>query len=495
MMMMHDLERLIWAGAVLLLYTMFCGLVWWRRSRGRITQTTGRRGATHLIAYASQTGFAEYLAQQTAQAMGTKQELRLLSFDDLTLADLQAAQQVLFIVSTTGEGDAPDCAARFMRQMAQAAQLDHVRYALLALGDRAYADYCGFGHHLDRWLKQSQAIPLFDVLELDNGDPETLKQWQDQLRQLGAVTADTAWQGPDFDAWMLAQRQQLNPDSSGSPAFHIALRPRFEGAMWQAGDIAEIVPCNSAAAIETFLEKNGLSARDDLLLALQSRQLPDGNGESLHGQTTEAVLAGLKPLPVRDYSIASLPQDGQIELLVREHHRPDGALGIGSGWLISHLPLGQDVNLRIRVNRNFHAEESDYPMILIGNGTGMAGLRAHLKQREILKRTRNWLIFGERNAAQDMFYREDLERWQDTGFLPELDLVFSRDQRERIYVQDRLRARAQLLRSWLDMGARIYVCGSLDGMAAGVDAALGEILGEDGVEALLNQRRYRRDVY
>jgi sulfite reductase (NADPH) flavoprotein alpha-component len=134
-------------------------------------------------------------------------------------------------------------------------------------------------------------------------------------------------------------------------------------------------------------------------------------------------------------------------------------------------------------------------MILIGNGTGIAGVSALLKARIAAGARRNWLLFGERNADHDFFRGEEIRAWQARGFLQRMDLAFSRDQDQRIYVQHRLQAAGGALREWVDAGAAIYVCGSLAGMAPGVDAVLRSTLGDDRVEQMLADGLYRRDVY
>ncbi|MBU2323731.1 MAG: flavodoxin, partial [Gammaproteobacteria bacterium] len=137
----------------------------------------------------------------------------------------------------------------------------------------------------------------------------------------------------------------------------------------------------------------------------------------------------------------------------------------------------------------------DRPLILIGNGTGLAGLRSLLRARVAAGQRRNWLLFGERSAAHDFYCRDELQGYLADGSLARLDLAFSRDQAERLYVQQRLRAAADELRSWLQAGAALYVCGSLQGMAAEVDGVLRELLGETALQALVEDGRYRRDVY
>jgi sulfite reductase (NADPH) flavoprotein alpha-component len=208
-----------------------------------------------------------------------------------------------------------------------------------------------------------------------------------------------------------------------------------------------------------------------------------------------ALVAALKPLPHREYSIASMPVEGKVLLLLRRQLRPDGTPGLGSGWLCDHATLGGRIELRFRSNPNFHAPSPDAPLILIGNGTGIAGLRAHMRARVDQGARRNWLLFGERTAAHDAYFHEDLQRWQAEGMIAPLDTVFSRDGGEHRYVQERLLAQLDTLRQWVRDGATILVCGSLQGMAPAVDAVIEQALGREGKEALIVAGRYRRDVY
>lgn len=455
--MLPDPFRLFIAALIALAYIVFTIRCLRRPHRERSRPPVDGAGDdTTLVAFASQTGFAEQLASQTAQSLRTTSAaVQLASLADVNAEDLPKVSQALFVVSTTGEGDAPDPAARFVRDsLSRALPLENLRYGVLALGDREYDNYCAFGHRLDAWLRHQGATPLFDVIEVDNGDEGALRHWQHQLSVLSGSPDLADWETPRYERWRLVERTLVNPGSAGDPCYHIALQPEpGANAQWQAGDVAEIDPRNS---------------------------------------TWEASAA---PLPHREYSIASLPADGALHLLIRQMQRPDGQPGLGSGWLTQQAPLGADIALRIRPNSNFHAPADARPAILIGNGTGIAGLRALIKARIAAGHSRNWLIFGERSAAHDRFYADDLDRWSRDGSIERLDLVFSRDQPERIYVQHRLLESADMLREWIAAGAAIYVCGSLQGMAPAVDAVLTHILGADIVEQLTMEGRYRRDVY
>lgn len=448
--------RLYAACVVVVLYLASCGYFLRPRREMLATSSTSDKSPPTLIAFASQTGFAAELATRTAQSLQTAgAPVLLTSLQNLDEQALRRTKSALFVVSTTGEGDAPDPAAGFVRDVLDSSiALKDLNYGVLALGDRDYDNYCAFGHRLDQWLRHQGATALFDVVEVDNGDEGALRHWQHRLSVLSNSPDLPDWEAPRYERWRLTARQLVNPSSAGDACFHIELQPQ-EGAAatWQAGDIAEIDPRNS----------------------------------------TWDTAAG--SMPHREYSIASLPTDGAIHLLVRQMRRPDGEAGLGSGWLTAGAKIGNDVAVRVRANPNFHPPASNIPLILIGNGTGIAGLRALLKARVAANCNRNWLIFGERNAAHDRFYGDELERWRADGRIEKLDLVFSRDQVERRYVQHRVRECAEEIRRWISEGAAIYVCGSLQGMAPGVDAALVEVLGADTLESLAAGGRYRRDVY
>ena len=407
-----------------------------------------------LVVHASQSGAADQLAWQTAQALhGAARPLRLAALGTLTPSDLAAASSVLFIASTCGEGDAPDSAAPFVRHFmddAVAPSLGGLHYGLLALGDRGFANFCAFGQRLDAWLQQRGARPLFERIDVDGMAEADLARWHRALGRLASVGDTLAWRTPARESWRLARRTHVNPGSSGAPVFHLELEPPAGAApAWEPGDLVQI-------------------------------QVPHAPGQP------------------RDYSIASTPEEGRAHLLVRQERRADGRLGLASGWLTQDAEVGGEVMLNTRAHRNFRlGDNAERPLILIGNGTGIAGLRAHLSARASRAgtRPRSWLVFGERQAEHDFHFRADVQAWQASGAIARLDLAFSRDQATRQHVQDRLRAQPEAVRQWLDDGAAVYVCGSRQGMAAGVEQALVDIVGRARLEALIDEGRYRRDVY
>jgi sulfite reductase (NADPH) flavoprotein alpha-component len=224
------------------------------------------------------------------------------------------------------------------------------------------------------------------------------------------------------------------------------------------------------------------------------------------------LVAMLPRLAPRLYSISSSPyvHAGQIHTTVvvvryRSHNRDRG--GVCSTLLAHRTPTGNRLPIYIQPNKRFRLpKETDVPVIMIGPGTGIAPFRAFLHERRALGHTgRNWLFFGERSAATDFLYQDELQAMQADRHLTRLDLAFSRDQERKIYVQDRMLEQAPAFYQWLEEGASVYVCGDASRMAKDVDATLHTIveqqagLSRDAAGEYINQlkdrHRYHRDVY
>jgi len=452
-----------------------------------------------LVAYSSQGGQAQrYAAHSADQLRDAGVDVQLLPLNALEPNRLPA-RRILFVVSTYGEGEPPDNGARFERSLAGASLALHdLEYAVLAFGDRQYHHFCAFGQRLDERLKQCGATPLFDRLEADRADAGVLRHWQHQLAHLSGSSDFSDWLPAPYQRWRLTDRRCLNPGSAGAPVQHLKLVPIDDQQHWRAGDIVEVGPRHDLVRVEAMLQHLGLDPHrlidgQSLAAHLSNRRLPET--AQLRALDADALLA-LPALPHREYSIASVATDGSLQLVVREASYPDGTPGLGSGWLCRYAALGEAIDLRIRSNPSFHGPTGETPLILIGNGTGIAGLRAHLRERAATSQgSRNWLLFGERNAAHDFFFHDELQRWLDSGLLARLDLAFSRDQPDKRYVQHVLRDAADDLRHWVDQGAAIYVCGSLEGMGQEVQQILLGLLGQAQLQQLTEQGRYRRDLY
>jgi len=443
--------------------------------------------ARTLVAYASQTGTAERIARLTAQALPDAVALPLSALDETVLA---RASRLFVVASTYGEGDPPDTARAFARRLTQpSGDLSHLHYAVLALGDSEYPDFCAFGHRIDRWLHAGGAMRLFDCIEMDGDAVDAQRQWQQQLAALGARTDQPDWAPAPMGDWRLIERRLLNPGSSGGATWHVALEPVDAPADWAAGDIVEILPQHDPRRVETVLHRMGWNDTPDLRAWLATRILPDTDAGVIDPES-------LPPLAHRDYSIASIAPSGRVELIVRHCLAADGLPGLGSGWLTQGAPIGGIVCARVRSNPAFHAPEADAtPLILIGNGTGLAGLLAHARHRHATGGGPVWLFWGERHPAQDDYHAAERAALRDTNTLTAEHVAWSRLGSGPRYVQDALTAQAGVIVQAVSDGAAIYVCGSLQGMAGDVHSALASILGETSLEMMLETGRYRRDIY
>jgi sulfite reductase (NADPH) flavoprotein alpha-component len=437
MQLTHDHLRLSLAaatGAALLLSFVWAAVKPRRGGSGPII------GLEDLVLYASQTGQSESIAGVTAARLKVGgRKAAAVSARDVTVEALTSCKRLLVVAATAGEGEAPDDALRFEQAvMAQPLDMSATAFAVLALGDRSHGHFCAFGHRLDAWLQTCGAQVLRPCLEVDDLDPAALSQWQAFLDSLGAGTAS---EEADTTFWRLKDRRVLNPDSPAQKLYQVDLVPDGALPSWQAGDLAEII-------------------------------LPDGRR--------------------RDYSIASLPLEGVLRLYVRQVVREDGRFGEGSGRLTDGLHAHERIKLRLKSHDGFHTPPGSGPLLLIGAGSGLAGLRPHILQACAARRP-CWLIYGERSPATDGALCEEMRAWQADSTLLRLDLAFSAPANgPGRYVQHFL-AEAEVS-AWLGATGSILVCGGLD-MGKGIEAVLRGRMGNDWVETALAAGRYRRDLY
>lgn len=358
------------------------------------------------------------------------------------------------------------------------------------------------------------------------------------------------------------ENRLLSGEGSAKEIRHFAFDLADSGIEYEAGDALGVQPVNDDVLVDALLSQlnaDGDSAVDGhevslqevfrskleistpppaLVEAINERVndedlrfiLENGDKESLENwlwakDTLDLLRMGpvgmfsaaelvklLKPLQHRAYSISSSPEahENEVHLTVaavrwmyegREHR------GVCSTYLADRIDAGKEVKIFPSPNRSFRIpEDPDVPMIMVGPGTGIAPFRAFLEERKAIgARGKNWLLFGDQTRAHDYIYQDELEAMQVDGILDKLDLAFSRDQKEKIYVQTRMKENAKALYRWLEEGAGFYVCGDASRMAKDVDAALHQVIQEQGgmsedealayVAEMKKSKRYLRDVY
>lgn len=528
------------------------------------------------ILYASESGNAEALAmraKKSAQKHGL--DAKVFDFADADFTLLSKAKNLLVFAATWGEGDPPSRAVDFYTALMgdKAPRIEGVRFAVLALGDTAYAQFCATGKAIDARLEALGGTRAFTRVDLDLDYAKQAADWTEKaLTELApadetgtATVVHVDFKGagliaeddePQFTAenpltGEISTLINLNGTGSTRETWHIEVATDASGFSYLPGDAIGVLPENDPQLALEVAEAVGLGADGGVVQKLRERYdittLSRAFVEAyarLTGRTDVAALAEqkafsdfaadrqlidlietypekltpdqlfsvLRPLPGRLYSVASSPKahPGEAHLLIgavrwESHGRKRG--GVSSTYFADRRKVGDPVRVYVKPNRHFRIpEDGNRPIIMIGAGTGVAPYRAFIEERvELGAAGKSWLVFGERNYTNDFLYQLE---WQDhlaSGALSRIDVAFSRDQPEKIYVQHRLwEARADIIK-WVEEGAHIYVCGDEKGMARDVDVALARILAEAArgddeagrakLKELAKAGRYQRDVY
>jgi sulfite reductase (NADPH) flavoprotein alpha-component len=297
---------------------------------------------------------------------------------------------------------------------------------------------------------------------------------------------------------------KLGPTTLGE-----ALETAFEITAATPRLIAHWAGLSGAAALDELAQQENVAAR---MAFLREHHVIDVlRAYPVSGLDPQALLAGLRPLQPRLYSIASSPLAAPEEVhltvsTVRYDLHGGVRWGVVSGQLAERAPLDSLLPVYVQPNPHFRLPTDDAPMLMIGAGTGVAPYRAFLQEREARGTGgRSWLFFGERNFRTDFLYQTEWQEFLRDGVLTRMDVAFSRDEARKVYVQDRLREHAAQVYAWLEEGARLYVCGDAAKLAPDVHEALIDIVAtqgghdreaaEDYLRTLQRDRRYQLDVY
>ena len=280
----------------------------------------------------------------------------------------------------------------------------------------------------------------------------------------------------------------------------VAATPRFLESWARLSQASEL---QSLIAPENNVARNAYLHNHHVIDIIRAFPVP--------GVTPADFLAGLRPLQPRLYSIASSQSAVSEEVhltvsTVRYDLHGEPRAGVTSGYLAARGEPDSTLPVYIQPNPHFRLPADDTPIIMIGAGTGVAPYRAFLQEREARGATgRAWLLFGERNLRSDFLYQIEWQDYLKSGLLTRMDVAFSRDRAEKVYVQHRLRTQAAELYAWLEEGAYLYVCGDAAQMAPDVHAAvlkavqdqghLGPEAAEEYLRTLQRDHRYQRDVY
>ncbi len=262
--------------------------------------------------------------------------------------------------------------------------------------------------------------------------------------------------------------------------------------------------------LSRMVENNDKEAIEDFIWGLDSYQLIKDYGTG--NIAFYDFLNTCKPLTPRAYSISSSikKHENEVHLTIGSvRYKNDGRQqnGVASTFLADFAKVGQKVKCYFSPNKQFKIpEDGNKPIIMVGPGTGIAPFRAFLEEREATgAKGENWLLFGDRNKEHDFIYQEEIEEMQSSGLLSKVDLAFSRDQEQKIYVQDKMIQNGAEMFEWLEKGGYFFICGDAYRMAKDVDKALHALIAKHGkmnedeaasyVKTLKKEKRYVRDVY
>ena len=362
----------------------------------------------------------------------------------------------------------------------------------------------------------------------------------------------------------LTERVMLNGEGSAKETIHLEFNLEGSGLEYETGDALAVVPHNAEDVVNAIIEKTKLVAEAPVRIKEQEYTLKEALTSHLdvtaislpvlkryneivknkkleaildparktdlqtylHGReiidvlndfpakeiTANALVSIMRKLPPRLYSIASSPKThpGEVHLtvgVVRYDTHGRQRKGVCSTYLSDRIAEGDKADVFVAANKHFKIPaDNDAPMIMVGPGTGIAPFRAFVQERKAIgAKGQNWLFFGDQHYLTDFLYQTEWQDYLADGFLTKLDVAFSRDQEEKVYVQDRMRENSAELYEWLEKGASFYVCGDASRMATDVDLALHEIIEKEGgksneeaatyVKKLKTDKRYLRDVY
>jgi sulfite reductase (NADPH) flavoprotein alpha-component len=450
-----------------------------------------------------------------------------------------------------------------------APRLDGVEFAVLSLGDTSYAEFCAIGKALDARFEALGGKRAAGRADLDLDFEKPAADWikgalkalapAEQPDNVVAVDFARAGSGEDDDAEPsrepvvveVVEHVNLNSSRSDKETIHLALAFEDGAPAYEPGDSLEIFPENDPQLVDEILKAAGLSGDEALRTALlaerdittlsaatierfvkatghaDAQKLIDSGAAKawIEGRhlidlletypaklTAEHLGTITRPLPPRAYSIASSRKEvgDEVHLViaaVRYETHGRARSGVASVQVADRIRDGAKLRVRLKPNRHFRLpQDPATDIIMVGPGTGVAPFRAFVQERRAVEAPgRSWLFFGDRHFTHDFLYQLE---WQDAledRSLTKIDVAFSRDQPEKVYVQDRITQNAKEVVSWLDGGAHLYVCGDAKNMAKDVRAAvvkayetvknLSAADAETQVAALERSHRYQQDVY
>lgn len=550
--------------------------------------SSGKSIETLTVLFGSRTGNGAKLAKQFAEKASSKGlKVNLKNLTEYKVRNFAQEKNVLFIVSTHGEGEVPFEAKEFHDYLfgKRAPELKGLKFTVLGLGDSSYFHFCKAGRDFDSRFEELGAQRFTPSVFLDVNFQSQADQWiqevlesetlslgsngnSGQIQNFGSENSGLAVSPAGLESVYTAQspfkarileKIQLHGRESDRKTLHLEIDA--PGLNYQVGDALGVLPLNSDAIVNEFLKHSGLSAKaqvsfngseqslsevlkknfelskltvdvlkkyndyskqdkltavllnpDVLKSFIEGRDLVDLFRDYAVKIGAQELLGILRPLQPRLYSISSSPKANPDEVhltvgVVDFQSRGNTKKGACSNYLNDIDPDTDELEVFIESNDNFRLPSNpETNIIMIGGGTGIAPFRAFVQEREINgDQGKNWLFFGNRNFESEFLYQTEWQQALRDGSLHKLDLAFSRDGNEKVYVQHRMLQKADEIFDWIENGAHVYVCGDRKKMAGDVQNTLLEIIRTKGnktedealdfLNQLIREKRYQTDVY
>ena len=522
------------------------------------TGAAAKNGVNKItIAYGTETGNAKKLATEFA-AKAKKQGIhaKVQSLDQYKLHELTKEEYFVAVISTHGDGEPPAAAKKFYDHVHNNGfKLDKLKYSVLALGDTSYPLFCKAGEDVDEQLSKLGGKRIIPIQKCDIDYRNEADTWFNEV-----CKALNNHHQPSADSFVSKKKTtgkkkytgniithiNLNDRGSNKETYHIEIQA--EDVAYLPGDSLGIIPENNRSVVEeiinithvdatinisykdelislfnllqkklniiflpervikhyaTVVEKDIPFIRTDLIVLLKQYPVKDAD------QFIEIVKI-LEPIVPRLYSIASSPEEhgGEIHITVAKNFftlNNKKKTGLASEFLCDYK-VNDTLNFYIHPNNRFRLPDSVSNILMIGPGTGIAPFRSFIAEREATgAQGKNWLFFGEQHFTTDFLYQSEIQNWFETGTLTKVSTAFSRDQKEKIYVQHKMMQHGKEFFEWLETGAYVYVCGTKNPMSIDVEKSILNIIETFGerskdeatqyLDSMKEDGRYLTDVY
>ena len=520
------------------------------------THTTAVKKIT--LVYGTETGNSKKLATELAGVAKKKGiQVKLGDLSQYKPKDLAKEEYLFVVISTQGEGEPPILAKKFYDYIHEnELNLSNIKFGVLALGDSTYPQFCKTGEDVDTRFEVLGAERIIPLKRCDIDYEEDAYKWLDHIFEVvqnkeagtSQATPAKASSGRKKYQGKVSAIINLNDITSDKETYHIEIETE-EPIAYRPGDALGVIPFNPKSVVEEIIGLTGIdpgkqiqttrvttSAEELLhqhlnisyLLKTTVAQYAQITGQDIP-ETRLSLLDLLRIYPVKNaeefediikvltvqaprlYSVSSSPEahgDSEIHITVAKSEffiNDKKQNGLCSGFL-SEFEEDGTVEFYIQEAKHFKLPETAKDVIMIGPGTGIAPFRSFLWERDATgAEGRNWLFFGDRNFVSDFLYQSEFQDFLKTGALTNLDLAFSRDTAEKVYVQHRLQQKSSEVFQWLEGGASVYVCGAKEPMSKDVEETLLHIIQHEGkrnedeaknyLEELELSGRYAKDVY